>query len=77
MAQTVDVTGLSPEAVRQVEVFVASLRRQGGTAPSPSAAAADRWRAAAEAVTGLANYDFDAWAEQRAFDRQHGGDNLK
>ena len=39
-------------------------------------ASARRWAAAAEAVRGLSDYDFDAWREQREFDRLHAGDHL-
>jgi hypothetical protein len=77
MSQTVDVSGLSPEAVRAVEKFVASLRERHQGPPLGNAEAGeggDRWDAAAEAVKGLTDYDFGAWAGQRAFDRQHGQD---
>jgi len=37
-------------------------------------AAARRWAAAAEAIRGLTDYDFDAWREQREFDRLHAAD---
>lgn len=82
MSQTIDVTGLSPEAVRMVEQLVASLREQPAQGTSPSStsktdATVDPWEAAAEAVQGLSDYDFDAWADQRAFDERHGKDHLK
>ncbi len=35
----------------------------------------DRWAAAAEAVAGLADYDFAAWADQRVADAGHGGEH--
>jgi hypothetical protein len=38
---------------------------------------ADRWAAAAAAVKELSDYDFDAWAEQRAFDARHAADHLE
>jgi hypothetical protein len=69
----VDVTGLSPEAVRVVEKFVASLREQQGRQDVPG----DPWAAAVEAAKGLVGYDFRAWEEQRAFDGRHGQDHLK
>jgi hypothetical protein len=72
MSQTVDVTGLSPEAVRIVEQFVASLR-QG----PPASSKGDPWGDAAGAVRGLTDYDFGAWEEQRAFDQQRGQDHLQ
>jgi hypothetical protein len=37
----------------------------------------DRWAAAAAAVKGLTDYDFGAWADQRAFDAAHGKDHLE
>lgn len=79
MPPTVDVTGLSPDEVARVESLIASLRERRGqqTIAPPSAEAADRWRAAAEAVKGLADYDFGAWAEQRALDQQRAGDHLR
>ncbi len=39
-------------------------------------ASARRWAAAAEAIRGLTDYDFEAWREQREFDRLHAGDPL-
>ncbi len=81
MSQTIDVTGLSPEAVRVVERFVASLREQSPFAtPESEAASADadaRWQAALEAAKGLSDYDFAAWEEQRTFDRRHAQDHLR
>ena len=41
------------------------------------APAARRWRAAAEAVEALTDYDVDASTEQRAFDRERGEDHLQ
>ena len=38
---------------------------------------AERWAAAAEAVKGLADYDFDAWSEQRAFDAERSREHLR
>ncbi len=38
--------------------------------------AVDRWVIAAKAVSELTDYDFDAWAEQRALDRQRGQEHL-
>jgi hypothetical protein len=79
MSQTVDVTGLTPESVRLVERLVASLRagRDQGVAPAPGSEPGEAWRIASEAVAGLADYDFGAWEEQRAFDQHHGQDHLK
>jgi hypothetical protein len=80
MSQTIDVSGLSPEAVRIVEKVVTSLRvQEGQTAPPATtpAEAAARWRAAEEAVKGLTNYDFAAWEEQRALDSRHAQDHLE
>ena len=37
----------------------------------------DRWAAADEAVKSLEDYDFDAWAEGRAYDAEHGEDHLR
>lgn len=37
---------------------------------------ADRWARAAEAVRQLTDYDFDAAADQREYDRGHGEDHL-
>ena len=73
MPETIDVSGLSPDAVRLVERFVASLRGQDrmGSAP-PAAGPHDPWVKAAEAVKSLSDYDFAAWADQRTFDQQHG-----
>lgn len=39
-------------------------------------APADRWARAAEAVRQLTDYDFDAAADQREYDRSHGEDHL-
>ena len=39
-------------------------------------APADRWAAAAAAVKGITDYDFDAYSEQRSFDAEHGKDHL-
>jgi len=36
-----------------------------------------RWSAAAQAVRELQDYDFEAWREQRDFDRQHADDHLQ
>ena len=78
MSQSVDVTGLPPEAVRIVEKFVASLRgRHQGQPAAAAGPGGERWEAAAEAAKGLTDYDFGAWADQRAFDRRHGQDHLK
>lgn len=84
MPDTIDVSGLSPEAVRAVEALVGLLKEKAqgdetapGSATSSVGLPADRWQAAAEAVKGLTDYDFGAWEEQRAHDRQHGQDHLK
>ena len=47
------------------------------TEPSEEARPAERWAAAAEAVKGLADYDFDAWNEQRTFDAERSRDHLR
>jgi hypothetical protein len=79
MAQNVDVTGLSPEAVRLVEQLVTALRERGQGSPAAAGGTvgADPWVAAAEAVQGLAEYDFGAWAEQRDFDQEHAQDHSR
>lgn len=75
MSQSVDVSGLSPEAVHVVEKLIALLRSRG--LPDKANGGQDPWAAAVEAIKGLTDYDFQAWSEQRAFDRQHGQDHLK
>lgn len=35
-----------------------------------------KWAAVTAAVGGLENYDFDAYQEQRRYDRQHAGDHV-
>ena len=37
----------------------------------------DRWKAAAEAVQQITDYDFEAASDQREFDRLHGEDHLR
>jgi hypothetical protein len=83
MPHSIDVSELSPEAIRAIEALVGLLKEkaqreggQGSTSPLAGDAAA-AWRAAAEAVQGLSDYDFGAWQEQRALDRQRAGDHLK
>lgn len=35
-----------------------------------------KWRAAAEAVRGLTDYDFEAWRKQREYDVKHAKDHV-
>jgi hypothetical protein len=60
---------LKPLIGKMVEIRV--------TEQPEEASAAQRWRAAADAVEELTDYDADAWAEQRAFDRERGEDHLR
>jgi hypothetical protein len=77
---TVDLTGLPELVIEQVTRIVKEAREKeaGGSVSGPNGGQpADRWAAAAEAVRGLVDYDFGAWAEQRAFDARHGKDHLE
>jgi hypothetical protein len=62
-SETLHLPELKPFIGKTVEITVTE---RSGTGP------ADRWAAAAQAARELTDYDFDAWREQRDFDRLHG-----
>ena len=60
---------LKPLIGQAVEIIV--LTEAPAVRPGPG-----DWDAAARAASGLEDYDFDAWREQREFDRQHATDQV-
>jgi hypothetical protein len=68
-SETLVLPDLKPLIGKMVEIRV--------TEQPEEAPAAQRWRAAADAVEELTDYDVDAWTEQRAFERERGENHLK
>jgi len=68
-SETLHLPELKPLIGKAVEIIV--LEEQ-----SAKQATTDAWSEAARAVRELKNYDFDAWREQREFDRLHAEDHL-
>jgi len=65
-SETLHLPELRPLIGKAVEIVVTE---------EPDAQAADdaaRWAAAEQAIRELTDYDFDAYREQREFDRLHG-----
>jgi hypothetical protein len=65
-SETLHLPELRPLIGKAVEIVVTE---------EPDATAADdaaRWAAAEQAIRELADYDFEAYREQREFDRLHG-----
>jgi hypothetical protein len=60
---------LKPLIGRTVEIIVLSV------APAIGPGTGD-WDAAARVASDLDDYDFDAWREQRDFDRQRAAEHL-
>jgi hypothetical protein len=70
-SETLHLPELRPLLGRTVDIIVLAEE----TASTVQLGTGD-WEAAARAVQDLAGYDFDAWREQRAFDRRHAQDHL-
>jgi hypothetical protein len=70
-SETLHLPELKPLLGRTVEIIV--LEEEATSAVRPGTG---DWDAAARAVRDLAGYDFDAWREQRDFDRRHARDHL-
>jgi hypothetical protein len=62
---------LKPLVGRAVEIIVLEEEPVSGVRPGTG-----NWDAAAQAARALASYDFDAWREQREYDRKHASDHL-
>jgi hypothetical protein len=61
--------------VEALEQKLAQLAAQPPLNPGIRPGTGD-WDAAGKAVKELEDYDFDAWREQREFDRRHAEDHL-
>ncbi len=70
-SDTLHLPELRPLLGQTVEIIV--LQEEAAPAIQPGTG---DWDAAARAVQELACYDFDAWREQREFDRQRASDPL-
>jgi hypothetical protein len=68
-SETLSLPELKPLIGKMVEIRVTEQPEE-----TPDA---QRWRAAAEAVAALTDYDADAWSKQRCFDQEHGEDHLR
>jgi hypothetical protein len=62
-SETLHLPELKPLIGKRVEIIVIDV-----TDPAD----ANRWAALEGAAQGLTDYDFDAWREQREYDREHG-----
>jgi hypothetical protein len=69
-SETLHLPELKPLIGKAVEIIV--LEEQAAN----QALTTDAWADAARAVRELKDYDFDAWREQREFDRRHAEDHL-
>jgi hypothetical protein len=73
-SDTLHLPELKPLVGRAVEIIVLEE-----PAAPPAQPGTGDWEAAAQAARRLrerGTYDFDAWQEQREFDRQHADDHL-
>jgi hypothetical protein len=70
-SDTLHLPELRPLLGRTVEIIV--LEEESTPAIRPGTG---DWDAAARAARELADYDFDAWREQREYDRKHTDDRL-
>jgi hypothetical protein len=70
-SETLYLPELKPLIGRVVEIVVSEENHVAGVQPGTG-----DWDAAAQAVRELTDYDFDAWREQREYDRGHANDYL-
>jgi len=73
-SDTLHLPELKPLVGKAVEIIVLEEPAAPGVRPE-----AGNWEAAAEAARRLrerGTYDFEAWREQREFDRRHAHDHL-
>ena len=69
-SETLHLPELKPLIGKSVEIVVREER------PAEQIDATGKWTAALQAVRELKDYDFDAWREQREYDKQHANDHL-
>jgi hypothetical protein len=70
-SETLHLPELRPLLGRTVEMIV--LEEEPTPPGTPGTG---DWEAARQAVQDLEGYDFDAWQQQREFDRQHADEHL-
>lgn len=70
-SETLYLPELRPFIGRVVEIIVLEEKPAADFEPGT-----EDWDAAAQAVRELSDYDFDAWREQREYDRSHTSDPL-
>jgi hypothetical protein len=73
-SDTLHLPELKPLVGRPVEIIILDAAEPPLVQPGTG-----DWEAAARAAKALreSGYDFDAWREQREFDRQHAEDHLR
>ncbi len=70
-SETLHLPELKPFLGRTVEIIVLEEEPLSSIQPGTG-----DWDTAAQAARALAGYDFDAWREQREYDRKHASDHL-
>jgi hypothetical protein len=70
-SETLYLPELRPLLGRTVDIIVLAEEKTSAIQPGTG-----DWEAAARAVQDLAGYDFDAWRQQRDFDRQNARNHL-
>ena len=73
-SETLHLPELKPLVGRAVEIIV--LDEMGSPLVSPSTGDWETARQAAQRLRDRGTYDFEAWREQREFDRKHAEDHL-